>query len=311
MRIFCDSMEVFEGREHRELERMLMRVRLGQHELLVDDLETFFASAFFQRAVGSSAQAEVRELLERQQQPALGDRALDPAKRVPGPRAELVPITTDDRTCRRDGDGPVWELDPATVGEWSEAPLRVLLENDDDWHLVEAAARVYERPKVVEAKRNDFLRTDQRGGKGEVKNAVESCGPSERIFVFMDSDRMSPEGDEDKPQRKIRELARERPHILPFILAKREVENYFPQELWERMVAENRSDERVRSLRTWKRLPDADKDYVDLEKVFGRIAKMQSAMLADPQLLPDAAALESRAGKHELRNLLDHLEAWL
>lgn len=95
--------------------------------------------------------------------------------------------------------------------------------------------------------------------------------------------------------------------MKPFILAKREVENYLPQQIWEQVP---RSPDRVRSLRRWKRLSEIEKDFIDLEAYFGKIAKSQSAKLGDPQLLPDAPSLESRAGT-ELRDLLDHMEAWL
>jgi hypothetical protein len=208
------------------------------------------------------------------------------------------------------GRHPVWEVDAETVGDWCEMPLRVLLENDADWQLVAVAARVYHRPKVEAARRSRFLHLDQRGGKGEIKNAVSVCEPPERIFILMDSDRTAPEGPEDRPQQKIRELAQSRPNILPFILAKREIENYLPATVWQDAVARRNTPERVRKLRKWQRLPEPDKDVIDLEEYFSD-AKQHAAKLADTTLIPDAKTLESRAGPEELRHLLDVMEAWL
>jgi hypothetical protein len=311
MRIYCDDIEVFSASEpelRRELERLLFRVRLGQHDLILDDLEGFFASSFFAQAIAIASQLEVRELLERQD-PALGDRGVDPATRAPGPRAELVSIAVKERTCRRDGEYPVWEIDASTAGSWSEAPLRLLLENDGDWHLVEAAARVYSRPKVISAMEKKFLHKDQRGGKDEVMNAVKSCRREERVFVFMDSDRKTVDGPEDNTQRKVRRLARRRPNVLPFIMAKREIENYIPDSVW-RHSTEGANEAKVKKHRAWRRLSDSEKDFVDMETYFPDAMK-HVPKLCDARLVPDAATLESRAGGTELVVLLDQMEAWL
>jgi hypothetical protein len=311
MRIYCDDIEVFATSEpdlRRELERLLFRVRLGQHYLILDDLEGFFASSFFAQAIAIASQLEVRELLERQD-PALGDRGVDPAMRPPGPRAELVPIAVKEHTCRRDGEHPVWEIDASTAGAWSEAPLRLLLENDSDWNLVVAAARVYRRPKVVLAEGKKFLQPDQRGGKTEVKKAVQSCRREERVFVMIDSDREIVDGPEAKCQRDIRDLVKERPNVFPFILTKREVENYIPDPVWRHSVVGG-NPQRVSKHRAWRKLSDAEKDIVDMETYFSD-AKKHVPKLCDPDLVPDAATLETRAGNSELLDLLDRMEAWL
>jgi hypothetical protein len=311
MKIYCDDMEVFaesDSVERRELERLLIRVRLGQHELILDDLESFFASDFFAQVIALASQLEVRELLERQD-PALGDRSADPAARPRGPRAELVPVAARARACRREGEHPVWEIDASTAGVWSEAPLRLLLENDSDWNLVEAAARVYGRPRVTIALENKYLLRDQRGGKDEVLKAVRICRQEERVFVFMDSDRKAVGGPEDRSQHKIRRLVRKRPNVFPFILAKREVENYVPDSVWQHCTLGGPSERRKKH-RAWRRLSDAEKDFVDMEAYFPD-AKKHVPKLCDGTLVPNALTLESRAGKTELVELLDRLEAWL
>jgi hypothetical protein len=319
VRIYCDRPELFEEEgDYRELERLLMCVRRGQHTLLIDDLERFFASSFFVRAVAPASQLEVQELLN-QQDPALADRGIDPAVRTQGPRAELVPIALSERSCRQEGAHPVWEIDRATAGAWSEAPLRLLLENDNDWQLVEAAARVYDRPRSVDALNKGFLKRDQRGGKGEVRKSVESCLSAERVFVLIDSDRTHVGGQEDREQQAIRKLAKTRPNIFPFILAKREVENYIPETVWRDAVEKRRTQshtkyledkEWAKRLRTWSALSDIEKDFTDMEKYFPE-AKQQVAKLCDPVLVPDVATLESRSGKADLVQLLNGLEAWL
>lgn len=318
MRVYCDDPTVFDSAAARGLQRLVMRVRLGQHHLILSDVDSFCASNFFHQWIAAGDQAEVAELLQRQA-PELGDRSLDPAARASGPRAELVAVTTADRACQRDGQHPVWEIDPATAGDWAEAPLRLLVENDNDWVLVACAARVYRRPAALTAEQTRSLLKDQRGGKDEVAKAVERSNPSERVFVLMDSDRESGAGPEGPTQIKVRTLAQTRPHVLPFILRKREAENYVPYEVWSSAAPKGSyyrdrdqdrwAQDRVRARRRWERLSDEEKDHVDMETIFGD-AKKQVQKLLDPDLIPDAQTLELRAGT-ELRELLDVLEAWL
>lgn len=45
MRIYCDTLDLFEEETgHRELERLLMCVRRGQHDLLLDDVDAFYST---------------------------------------------------------------------------------------------------------------------------------------------------------------------------------------------------------------------------------------------------------------------------
>lgn len=282
------------------------------------DVDGFYGTRFFTLAVAGGDRQEVRELLERSE-PALLNRGLDPSNRGRGIHAELVPIALDSRICRSNGTHPVWQLDPSTIGDWSEAPLRVLLENDHDWILVEVAMRVYERPRLRHAMARDHLRRDQRGGKGEVKKAIETCRPIERIFVLMDSDKVSLNSAEGAEQQEIRTLATTRPNIHVFILAKREVENYLPESVWSSTTgrpwpgsAPKQDDliARRKILRRWQRLSDEEKDFLDLETYFPD-AKKHVDKLQDAMLVPDASMLESRDTKKELSTLLDQLEAWL
>lgn len=317
MRVYCDLIETFKSLnkdEYRQLERLLMRVRIGQHELIIEELDEFFTTDFFITRVAPANQEEVRELLERQS-PTLADRGLDPVFRDSGPYAELVPVVPAERTCCRRGKHPVWTIDPTNAGEWSESPLRLLLENDADWILIEAAAGIYRRSKVVEALTKGFLRKEQRGGKTEVKKAVEQCALSDRVFVLMDSDRMAVDGEEDHPQRKVREMCKLLPNVLPFILKKRELENYVPATVWrEAIQMQNqrwprnikKSKERAQRLREWELLSEDKKDVVDLEEYFPEAKKLVIRLLE----IKSIDVLEARAGS-ELDELLCQLEAWL
>lgn len=318
MRIHCDDLAVFGEVEHRGLQRMLMRVREGQHSLVLGDLHGFYASRFFARAVATGDRQEVRELLERQT-PELADRALDPGLRPPGPRAELISIALPEHTCEQKDGAPIWYIDPSTVGEWSEKPLRVLLENDRDWILVETATRVYARPAIRKSFSRGFIVRDQRGGVAEVKKSVAACTVDERIFVLIDSDRTEVGGAPGRTQQEILELAKTRPHIRVFILQKREVENYIPHTVWEastgqawRASAQQREKliERRKKLAEWQQLADEAKDVIDLETYFPD-AKEHITQLANPVLVPDARTMESRDRTRELFGLLNELEAWL
>lgn len=343
MNIYCDDLAVFrevkEKAPRHQLQRLLMRVLSGVHALILADLDSFYESPFFTTAVATGDRLEVEEVL-REQNPALGDRGLDPAKRAPGPRAELVPVTFHDRVCRRENGHPVWEMDPSTAGDWSEQPLRVLLENDNDWELIAVAARLYpndlgstsstnidQLSRVIVARQQKHIHLDQRGGISEVKKAVESCTLEERIFVLVDSDKITNIGEEGAHQQKIRELAQSRPNVHVFVLEKREAENYLPEPVLQDFVnrqwpqtskkkidkqRRNHAELLQKKLEKWKSLPADEKDHVDLAKdYFGERIKPEVAKLNDPSLVPDSQTLESRDYSKNLKTLAEELEALL
>lgn len=317
MRVYCDDLAVFEETDRRGLQRLLMRVRLGQHQLIVADPEALIESEFFVQSVAAVDQAEVAELLRRQA-PTLSDRALDPAARAPGPRAELRPMSEVE--CTREDGEPVWVLDPSTIGEWAEAPLILVLEDSNDWEFVEAVARIYEVPTVLAAKKLRFLQCDPRGGKGNVARAVEAAARSDRMFVLMDSDRTAlmdvcrADLDKlmDKAQRKVKDLCKKSPNVYPFILNKREVENYLPRAILQAGCV---APERRRQFRAWDRLPAEEKDVLDMAEHFGDAPKKRWLMarivaLKDPVFGLGRAELEERTGT-ELAELAHKLESWL
>lgn len=306
----CIDPAAFEhnGRAERlQLQRLLMRVRLGQHTLLLADVDAFLASEFFNVAVAQADRVEVAELLTRQR-PELADRSEDPAALPSGPYAELSQISVT--PCRRVGAITVWAVDPSNAGDWAEAPVRLLLENDGDWTLFTVAARIYGRPAVVEAERNGFLRKDQRGGKDEVRKAIKSAHLLERTFALLDSDRIEVGGAVGSTQQSSLTAAEELPQVTLFILPKREAENYVPSEVWADLVPKGTHNrDAVRNYRRWKQLSDEEKDVADLEAYFPT-AKRQVSRMNSAHLVPNIQTLESRAGR-DLANLLDKVEPWL
>ncbi len=222
-----------------------------------------------------------------------------------GRGAELVAVALPERTCRRQGAHPLWRSIPPLpeIGPRLRfgSCWRTIMIGISWWLRLEFLCATFGSrcaEKWISSKGISAV------GRGRVKNAVELCGMAERVFVLMDSDRTSVGGEEDTPQRQIRTLAHTRPNVLPFILAKREIENYIPAVVWEDVVEQHRSlslytkyekdVERANKLRAWKRLSDAEKDVADLETFFSD-AKAHVSKLCDPLLVP--TAVRPRRGK--------------
>ena len=326
MNVHCDDLLVFEetlddpAPEGRlGLEQLLIEVRRGTHRLILAEPEGLLASPWFAQQVSARASMELRELLRRSD-PALENRGLDPLPRRRGPRVELRPggLPCSVRADRE--ANPVWEMGAAALTDWLEGGLCLVVENQHDWALIAGPCRLYGRPALIRAVRMHALKVDHRGGSGEVLNRVRAASPKDRLFVLMDSDRLpeSPE-EEGATQQAVRAAAKGRPNIALFILKKREAENYLPKAAWELSTpspkgmrpgrSKKRAEEHLKAFRRWDRLSDKEKDLIDLESCFPD-AKDHVADLCNPDIIPDIATLESRAGD-ELLQLLDALEAWL
>lgn len=316
MKLYVEDLAVFEDQAARmSLMRMFVRAALGQHSLVVSDSARVLGSWFFQ-SVAEMDRQEWSELIQR----TLGahdaeNRTEEPGARPKGIHASIgVTRAKRTATCR-------FPLSASEAGEWTERPLRLLLENNCDWSLIEAFARACEARTVEDAYLQGWLVADGRGGCGEVLNSLRGRVERDRLFAFIDQD---PDPVQRKPSatcRAIERECREDPFVPLHVTEKHEIENYVPRAVIEPLVFQGKKPSKKRArnpaprskharLLEWDELTDAQKDMDDLKARFGK-ALMEKAIEALGGC--DAKDLLERAGNDgkELRDLFAKIEEHL
>jgi hypothetical protein len=315
MKLFCEDPEIFElPGARRSLMRMFLRVSEGQHTLIAD-VERLLGSSFF-RSIAEADQVEWEEIIRRTLSRFEEEhRDEEPGSRPTGIHASVGKSRgLQSASCR-------FTLAVNEIGEWAEQPLRLLMENERDWGLLEAAARVFEVLSVEDAYVKAWLVVDGRGGCGEVLNSLRRRQKKDRLFVFVDQDPDTKTGKRSSTVRSIEEACREEPFVPCHVTQKREIENYVPGSILELHALPDRKSSAKRAKRpkpgskhafllAWKKLSHGEKDMDDLKKRFGKDL-MEKAVrdLRDPNIcLPDDFI--ERAGD-ELRGVLRFIEAHL
>jgi hypothetical protein len=320
MKIYCEDASIFEdATARRELQRLFLRVADGQHTLIITDLDAFSRSAFAESAAEIDRR-EWEDILQRTLYANdLEDREEDPGSRPMGVHAS-VGRTREPRTaaCR-------YPVVVGEVGDWAEQPLRLLLENDRDFALIEAAAAAYGSPSIAEAHRKKWLVVDGRGGCGEVLNRLRRRHEHERLFAFVDQDPDPSTGRMSSTAKGISDCCQENPPVPFHITRKHEIENYVPEAVLALRVFSGRKSSVKRAKRPradtnharfleWQKLPDGTKDTDDLKKRFGK-SLMESAIqdLRDPERCKpeDFRARARTAGVEELAVVLTAMVAHL
>lgn len=316
MKIVCEHPEIFEqAGARRSLIRMFLRVSEGQH-VLIADIDRLLNSYFF-RSIADADRVEWEEILRRTlSRFEVENRDIEPGAGPTGIHAVVVGAA-----CLPRRPGCRFTIKVDDIGEWAERPLRLLMENERDWALLEAAARVFEVASVEDAYVKGWLVVDGRGGCGEVLNSLRRRQGADRLFAFVDQDPDPKTRERSTTVRSIEKTCREEPVVPYHVTRKREIENYVPGSIIEHHVMSNRKSSAKRAKRprpgskharlvAWTKLSDEEKDLDDLKERFGKDF-MEKAIraLRDPSLCMRADFIE-RAGD-ELRAVLlsieDHL----
>lgn len=225
------------------------------------------------------------------------DRDMEPGSVPARPFAWLATSApaADDRPAHC-----MFVLRPEDAGEWAEQPLRLLLENERDWLLLECMAQAFGASAVEDAYLHGWLRPDGRGGGGEVLVAVRARRRLERLFVFVDSDRTA----HDKPPAEttsaiVDECATE-PRVPCHITQRREKENYIPLQLLSDLAhsgKKRRGRAFRQKLQEWLALDEQERHHDDVRSRFGD-ALTDEALTAmrrcRPEWLRDAGGAEMR-----------------
>jgi hypothetical protein len=224
MKIFFEDPEVFDGLDtRRELQRVFFRAGIGQHTIIVPDQDRFLQSVFF-RSVAEMDRAEWEELVQRTGYDEM-DRTEEPGARPISFHASVGRARgARSATCK-------FALTAAEVGDWAEQPLRLLMENERDWVLIEAAARAFGRATIEDAYLKHWIVVDGRGGGGEVLNSLRGRGRHERLFAFVDQDPHPITRERSKTSRLIEGECMRDPCVPHHVTWKHEIENYVPQSI--------------------------------------------------------------------------------
>lgn len=302
-----DDSQVFDSGDdacYRELRRLMLRVAQGQHLLVLADVDRLLHSDFLARAAAPMDVEEWREMIERSAFAAdIDEREAEPGAPPTRPFALLCAEASSSRTA-------AFVLRPLEVGAWAEQPLRLLLENDRDWLLLESMARAFTVSQVEDAFLRGWLLRDGRGGAGEVLTALRARARLDRLFAFVDSDRASPGA---LPAATATDIEREcaRAPVVPCHLTeRREKENYIPRRLLAKRahaVRRRRGQAFRARLAEWGRLSVEERHYDDVRARFGDA--VTDAALNDMRAC-DVTWLRE-AGEPEMRDVLRSLEDWL
>lgn len=204
----------------RDISAILHRCDQGQHQWVIEDLESVQRSAWMQER----APWDITDTLAEKSFRAQIDEPSGKQLR----RLLVVAVSASAAASEA-----MFET-PERARQILEQAVQLILENGTaDWHFVHTVARSYARSELLLAMKNQWILPDHAGGKGEFRKRFDELVrrgiPPWRIAVLMDSDRLAPgplPEDNDKKRRQLEALG-----VQVFVLHKREAENYLPPSL--------------------------------------------------------------------------------
>ncbi|MFO0598558.1 MAG: hypothetical protein U0228_24845 [Myxococcaceae bacterium] len=216
MNLLINNPAIFEGNDlvaFSCLQRLLVRVSMGQHRLWISAESPLDDCAFLEIGVAAMDRQEYTEILTL---------AVETHEEPPFP-------------CYAVGATNLpFELSVEAAADAAERPLRVLLENARDGVLVRLAARVA-TGALADALEHGWIELQGVGGSGELLNNIRLQPLGSRVFAVCDSDRVEPNGSPSHTIVCVDTECRER--CIPcWILDRRELENYVPDWIWSNLM---------------------------------------------------------------------------
>ena len=313
MRIVCDEMEIFSSRYSKyfsQLQKMFIRSAEGQHDLYLSNPEKMSSSDFFSQGVAPMQKEEWKELIQRTAYaPDKKNWSMDPhsVTETIHARLSITDQETDD-LCR-------WHILPGEAGKWAEMPLKILMENQRDWSVIQCAICVYKRKRIKKALDSGWVEPQGCGGIDEIRPALKKIMETfskSRCAVFVDSDKEKSDDSMNEKQIQIKNAC-DREKTPCHVLYKREIENYIPEKIFKK-IRPNANAHQIKKIEEWKSWTDGKKDFTKLKTYFGRGRRslfLQTALktMGDEKDMnpPD---LENRVGE-ELNEMLLCLENFL
>ena len=269
MKIVCDEMDIFSrqySKHFAQLQKMFIRSAEGQHKLYLSDPGKVCSSNFFEQAVAPMNHEEWKELIQRTAYaPDKEDWSVDPDSATETIHARLSTKEQEaDELCR-------WHILPGEAGKWAEMPLKILMENQRDWSAIQCAIHAYKKTAIEKALNHDWIEHQGCGGIGEIKPALEKIMKKfskARCAIFMDSDKKKFNDSDKEKQTDVKNNC-DNKRIPCHILYKREIENYIPEKIFEKIgLAANAAQ--TKKIAEWKKWTDEEKDFTKLRKYFGK-----------------------------------------
>ncbi|MBI2570451.1 MAG: hypothetical protein HYV63_25910 [Candidatus Schekmanbacteria bacterium] len=237
---------------HRWLDRLLAKFEDGWHVWELTGLEDFESSSWIREsgARGARIREFIAHAVKRSAYPfAVHGRRIHVSLELQGSAG----------------------LSPESAVRVAEEPLTILVENArSDGAFLLRLFRELDRP-LEHYRRCDGkpLRIVGCGGAGqmdlEVMERVKSS-PRPRLVVVVDSDRRRPDGPSSKTTTQISTECG-RLEVPCWVLAKREAENYLPEELLR--ARPDAGGDQSRQVDVWSRLTDDQKDFLDMKNGLG------------------------------------------
>jgi hypothetical protein len=172
---------------------------------------------------------------------------------------------------------------PDAARKLLEDPAYIVLENASaDWQFLRAMASAFGRIALLSAMNSAWIIPEHAGGSGEFLKRVDALLARGvvrwRVAVLCDSDRLTPGALPPKVQRLVAELAQR--NVVAFVLHKREIENYLPDDL----IDDPKHHDRFVSLQELTRV---QRDHFDMKLGFrsqdgsAQIPTEQTALFKD------------------------------
>ncbi|MBF0401400.1 MAG: hypothetical protein HQL90_11595 [Magnetococcales bacterium] len=241
--------------DHIHLDAIIYRIMEGAHEWEVTDSEAIWNSQWMQ-----GARAQHKELLTK----ATTHGA------YPTIHKQRVTVT-----AVSDPNDP-WALAPAVAAKFLAQPLIILVENAfTDSMFINAVLRTLASRALLELcqKVSDAIRCQGAGGIGEIPKHVKDIvkeskdkGVPPRLVVLADSDGTAP-GLLSGPAQAVKACCLK--HNIPcLILRKRAIENYIPDELFNRWSSEPSQTSTRSRMAALLRLGADQRDHFPVKKGF-------------------------------------------
>jgi hypothetical protein len=160
------------------------------------------------------------------------------------------------------------ELNPEQAARLAEEPLVILVENREaDGAFLKRVVQELDK-QLCKWWQSDGqpVRVDSRGGKGQMILHVEQATEPAirpRLVVVVDSDRRGPSDPPSKEAQQLRKRC-DQSGVPCWVLAKRESENYLPEELL--LARKDQGNELRIKVTAWSELSDDQKDFYDAKE---------------------------------------------
>lgn len=263
----------------RYLQKIIELIDDGKHEWHIIDPDLVESTPWFQQLHASHR--------------LLFEKAAMESSRFPSDESETNPRSLHVNILVVGKHRPPQALPPASAYEYLQMPVKILLEDRiTDGMFIRAVLLHLARQEVQDLKKLKAIETDSAGGNGNLKNLVESLiqdwefpGMPLRMVVVTDSDAQLPDKKRGKTAEKLEVLCREHA-IACFVLKKRAIENYVPDEVIREYGQKSGREKLAPAIKALEQMDAELRDYFPMKDALDSASKTQEVEYYKNKLSP-------------------------